>query len=57
MTPIKITSKFADELVEKYKTIDEQAQLNKILILLKESHDEKDSDTLNSNIIALRNLG
>jgi predicted Zn-dependent protease len=57
MTQIEITNKFADEFVKKYKTKRQQYELNKILNLLKESHDEKDSNDLDSNVIAIRELG
>jgi len=57
MIPIEITSKFADEVLKKYKTKKQRQELDKILILLKELHDEKDSDTLDGNVIALRQLG
>ena len=57
MIPIEITNKFVDELVARYRPINKRRELNKILILLKELHDEKDSDTLDSNVVALRRLG
>jgi hypothetical protein len=57
MIPIEITNKFADEVLERIKTQKQHWQLNKILILLKESHDEKDSNDLDSNVIAIRELG
>jgi len=57
MIPIEITSDFADGVLKKVKTKKQRRELDKILILLKESHDEKDSDTLDGNVIAMREFG
>lgn len=54
---IEITSRFIDELVEKFKTAEDRRNLETILTLLKESKDDKINEDAHSNVRAMRYLG